>query len=62
MSVCAAIYVTCVFNLIREESKISKKETSDDAEKLENQLFKERCNRNKMQPRNSKSRNVERQT
>ena len=31
----------CFFNLIREESKNLKKVTSDNAEKLENHLFKE---------------------
>ena len=38
----------CFFNLIREENKIAKKGTSGNAEKLENQLFEERCSRNKI--------------
>ena len=49
MNVCAAMHVTFVFfDLIREENKIEKKVTSNNIEKLENQLFKERCTQNKI--------------
>ena len=49
MNICAAMHVTFVFfNLIRDENTIAKKGTSDNAEKLGNQLFKERCSENKI--------------